>query len=1066
MKKIILIIALGCILAGADITIAGNHYTINHYTADNGLPQNSVKSIAADSKGFVWLATEDGLARFDGQHFFIFNKGNLHLTGNGWLTIHPSKRFHPKSRGPVCDEHSAVSYATFGEREAIRIEGGSAIRDLGYYADWDRKMRRIISRPETVFLSVGLPNLWANHSTARRYLVPEGGADGSFFLCDSSHVSWYEQWKKKHQTAFTTTRLWNYFSVRGKLYYWNGHNGFTEIMKNGIVKRRISGDILKDADYQAGKEKIQLFWNNNSGQAFLNIDKCLYTLEQQTDGSLTTRLLLSDFDFSAKSIQVIFYDRRAETIYLGSSIEGLYVLSKRQFETITIKGENSSNIFYAQLPFSQNTILTPTGQLVGKNAVTNQSVDSALPALQKINLSDKRVIIRGKAGKIWIKAYKKLFCLDPAGKKVLGKWSFPNEIKALYSGNGGYLWMGEKQRGLYRLDPALPAGRPEPFAMDSLKNITCIASLSDQLLLVGTMAGLFKVHLKRKKIEPVLAAKDLYIKSILVAGKGCAWIAIQEKGLCLLDKDDRLLMFPLDKNRFLASPHCVVDDGRGYLWVPTNRGLFQMALRDLRDYMAIKLNGTKKTVLTQPTRRLPAELFYLYHAKDEGFLTNEFNGGCQPCAAALDNGYISLPSLRGLVWFRPEKINTHLPEFDIILDKAEVNQMTIPAMHDTVRLPLNPQNIKLYFATAHFGNAYNLNLSYALLEKDHVSQDPNWLPLDGRDVSISYSSLKSGEYTLLIRKLNGFGIDNYLIKKLHLIVPKNWYETPWAIFLFIACFNLVLVLFIHYFNAYKLRSIQQENARLDSMVMMRTTNLNRALKELEVSKNQMSQQIHLFSRLLASITHDVQSPLKFVVYASESITRATAGTQTHDIGHLSAIITDLSGRMSTMLQDLTEYIKIQVYGNNFRFESINLKTLVDTKLDFFKDVITNNRSDLTNQIQETVYVVSDYQLLSIIIHNLIDNAAKYTHHGKISIYCRMQKHRGVELVISNTGSGLSASVIENLNNFRPDRQSEQNVNNKRVTGLGLIIVRELCDLLGVTLRVTQTASTNFHLFFQ
>jgi ligand-binding sensor domain-containing protein len=52
-------------------------YSIRHYTSENGLPQNSVRAIARDADGFVWLATFEGLARFDGQHILAFTKGHF-----------------------------------------------------------------------------------------------------------------------------------------------------------------------------------------------------------------------------------------------------------------------------------------------------------------------------------------------------------------------------------------------------------------------------------------------------------------------------------------------------------------------------------------------------------------------------------------------------------------------------------------------------------------------------------------------------------------------------------------------------------------------------------------------------------------------------------------------------------------------------------------------------------------------------------------------------------------------------------------------------------------------------
>lgn len=62
-------------------------YAVHHYTDEDGLPQNSIKSIAEDEHGFIWLPTEDGLTRFDGSHFFIYNIGNLDVTTNRFSSI-------------------------------------------------------------------------------------------------------------------------------------------------------------------------------------------------------------------------------------------------------------------------------------------------------------------------------------------------------------------------------------------------------------------------------------------------------------------------------------------------------------------------------------------------------------------------------------------------------------------------------------------------------------------------------------------------------------------------------------------------------------------------------------------------------------------------------------------------------------------------------------------------------------------------------------------------------------------------------------------------------------------
>src|ERR1700737_4285582 len=56
--------------------LAMAQYPFDQWTADNGLPQNSVSGIVQTRDGYLWLATVDGLARFDGVRFTVFNKSN------------------------------------------------------------------------------------------------------------------------------------------------------------------------------------------------------------------------------------------------------------------------------------------------------------------------------------------------------------------------------------------------------------------------------------------------------------------------------------------------------------------------------------------------------------------------------------------------------------------------------------------------------------------------------------------------------------------------------------------------------------------------------------------------------------------------------------------------------------------------------------------------------------------------------------------------------------------------------------------------------------------------------
>ncbi|MBO9611362.1 MAG: hypothetical protein J7619_01635 [Dyadobacter sp.] len=1032
--------------------LTGN--TIEHYTADNGLPQNSVKGISTDAQGFIWLATEDGLVRFDGRSFFVFNSSNLNVKTNRVAEIQTHSRHGTlrENRSPG-HERARVMYAKFGLHDRVRIENGRATFDSTYRYE---KETKIFSN---TFLVTRLPAF----GEANRLMVTDGTGAGNFYICDKTYAEYYKNWKKQYKIENPVSDQWNYFSIGGRLYYFHQHKSFTSIFEKRTSKFPLAGDILRNPAYKNGKSDMKLYWNPNSDQAFLFLAGNLYLLEQQKDGRLITLLLTEDFDLKDKEIDIIHFDKISRKIYLGSLTYGLYVLSKRQFTALTVTGEKRPNVFYAQLPYQHNTVLTPTGIIVGKDSLTNRVIDKRLPILEKINpFIDRRIIIRDSDGKIWVKSEKKLTQLSQNGKKIVGQWKFKDEIKAICQGKDAKIWVGVIRNGVYQMDSKNPHSVPRFFGTDSLKDITYIESLTKQQLLVGTATGLFRLDLTTQKPRLVPGTEGVYIKSIHVVSPQRVWITAQTKGLMLLDGKNGLVTFPLDKNKYLASAHCVVSDDRGYLWVPSNRGLFQIRLNDLLQYANRITTESQDVKLRGQTKPLP-ELFYMYHTMEEGFNTNEFNGNCQPCGMKLPNGYISLPSLNGLVWFRSEQISRYIPDGNLTLDRIEINRQPAKVSGDTIRFPLNPENIKIYFSTAYFGNDYNLNLSYTLVKQDSYTRQWDWLPIDNRDFIVRYSSLSAGNYTLIVRKQNGFGIDNFDYKKVYIIVPYKWYERSWAIGLFLLSITMLLVVGIYFYNVYRLKAIKRKNAELEATILSRTKSLETAVSELRQSKNQLNHQVHIMSRLVASITHDVQSPLKYITFASGHISKMAKRHEFDQISEVGTMISDLSQRTGNMLRDLLDYIKIQVYGKTVIPEEIYLRALIDSKLEIFDSPGALKRVQFLNEVPDRVRITVDYNLLSIVIHNLLDNAVKYSEQGQIRIHVADNPDK-TELVISNHGNPLAQGILDLINSAFDVNELDHHFYNGRTTGLGLIIVKEVTRLIGIEIKATQTDVTSFHLF--
>ena len=119
---VLVILCLGSIAAQAQKYL--DNYAVSHYTDENGLPQNSVKSIAADKNGFIWLATENGLVRFDGQRFYTFDKSNSSLLSPRFYSLLPD----------LSGDANRIYAIGDNMEDILRIDGPNALDDSAYNA--------------------------------------------------------------------------------------------------------------------------------------------------------------------------------------------------------------------------------------------------------------------------------------------------------------------------------------------------------------------------------------------------------------------------------------------------------------------------------------------------------------------------------------------------------------------------------------------------------------------------------------------------------------------------------------------------------------------------------------------------------------------------------------------------------------------------------------------------------------------------------------------------------------------------------------------------------------------
>lgn len=1009
-------------------------YSIRNYNDENGLPQNGVKHIISDSLGFVWLATEGGLARFDGQKFKVYAKSQIGFK---------SDRFVGFSNNTPDGKLYAI--AEFGK--TIRIKNGTALRDtlssISYMDEVNLAPMSdagipIPSRQDIFFADEKIYRIIA--ASKSRYYVYY---NQNVTLIESGKVKFHHPFKGEmsgqlpslewsHQRTGTLPEkaynIHNFFPVDGQLFYHRSFLGcnFLAILaqKDSVYQTvTLQGEITKNPAFNLHKDNVRIFSNSVNNQSFAYLDSHLY-LMSWVNGSLMTRLLLKGFDFDKNYIRTAYFKESDGCIFLGSLAKGLFVLTPRSFGTMTVAGDKSDNIFYAQAPFGPSSVITPNGFVLDphKDAVEILEIPDD-------NLTTENAFLRDRKQNLWISRAHSLYKYRSDGKRVLAAWNIEEQPVRLYEDLKGGIWSGSGSGTIFYLN----AQHNTSTVIQKVVNIahseiTWFLQDRRERLWIGTENGLYELNTRSKLLSRTKGLEDMNIRCLYNSAPNQLWITTYGSGMFLLE-NGKLIKLPTDRGNYLDYAHCIIEDPAGIFWITTNKGLFQVPKKDLLEYAHQYLD----------------EVFYLHHDKTDGFQTNEFNGGCQPCGIKIGAGLISFPSLSGFVWFDPVLVKNPLLSHPFILEEFNVDgKRRTP--QDTITLPYDFSLFTLLATTPYFGTASNLYFKYNIQSSARAGK---WT-LSGKDHKISIFNLAPGEYTLTVKKMGASG-SQIIERKIFITVLTPWF-LHWGFLLLVLLLLTGLILLIVRWRTYYLI---KRNLILGKKVANRTRELSTALDELKQSEAHLSRQLQVHSIINGAISHDIRSPLK---YLSSNIKKLRQQVEsefpTFPYLHIGKLIHESTDQVLAMTEDLLRFIKIIKDDKEIVVEPISARQMLDAKADLFTEIAKENGTTITVIAEDHVIVHSNRQMLDIIIHNLLDNAVKSTFQDSI-IMAAQNVDGQIKISVSDTGGGIPQDIADWFN-FPSKKDTGITGHSLAGSGFGLVVVKEIAAMLEIDIKVITT----------
>jgi PAS domain S-box-containing protein len=214
------------------------------------------------------------------------------------------------------------------------------------------------------------------------------------------------------------------------------------------------------------------------------------------------------------------------------------------------------------------------------------------------------------------------------------------------------------------------------------------------------------------------------------------------------------------------------------------------------------------------------------------------------------------------------------------------------------------------------------------------------------------------------------------------------------------------------------------------------------------------------SEFLAVVSHEIRTPINGVIGFADMLNATDLTPEQRE--HV-ALISSSGQTLAKLIGDILDLAKIEAGRVEIESASFSLQDCMEDICAFFALKARSAGLRLEHNIERGVpaSVFGDEARLRQILTNLVGNAVKFTEHGRVTIALASAKgnatatgRRAVRLffTITDTGVGIPATMIEKL--FRPFSQVDSSSQRRRDgTGLGLVISKRLCELMGGSISV-------------